>query len=314
MDVLKAMRVFVRVVEAGSITAAADAFDFSPTMVGNHLQALEAHLGAKLVQRTTRRQTITDFGKSYYDRCLEILALIEDAETLAEVEQTAYRGRLRITAPTIWANAALMPVVRSYLETYPDIELDIVVTDTVLDFVENGLDAAIRLGDPKGGNMAVHALEHYGHVLCASPDYIRGRGTPVTIDELREHDCIAFGFSPASEWWTPAPIWRLRKGNGSDAVTEVPISPRLTVDNTFALRTAAVDGMGVAFLPEMLVSDDLRQGRLVPVLPDNLPPSRPVYLLHRKDRRMAPRLKSFIEFALANFSPEDAVGSHKAET
>lgn len=309
MDVLKAMRVFVRVLEAGSLTAAADGFDFSPTMVGNHLQSLEAHLGAKLLHRTTRRQTLTDFGKAYYDRCLEILALIEDAETLAQVEQSAYKGSLRITAPTIWANAVLVPALKGYMQAYPEIELDIVVTDTVLDFVENGLEAAIRLGAPKVTNMAVRPLRPYGHVLCAAPSYLADQPAPKVPDDLQHHDCVAFWFSPASEWWTPKPSWRLGRGPGSDDSIEVGISPRLRADNTFALRTAALQGMGIAFMPQTLVAEDIRAGRLIPVLPDHMPPSRPVSLIYRKDRRMSPRLKSFVEFVIDNFGVEPAGGS-----
>lgn len=163
--------------------------------------------------------------------------------------------------------------------------------------------------------MTVKALRPYGHVLCAAPAYLKDRAAPVSLDDLRHHDCLAFRFTPASEWWTPIPSWRLGKGPGTDEVVEAVMSPRLKADNTYALRTAVLDGMGIALMPQILVVDDIRAGRLIPVLPDNLPPPRPVNLIYRRDRRMSPRLKSFVEFALENFGLDaDQVGTGRVRT
>ncbi len=314
MDILKAMRVFVRIVEAGSLTAAAEGFDFSPTMVGNHLQSLEAHLGAKLLHRTTRRQTLTEFGKAYYDRCLEILALIEDAETLAQVEQAAFKGVLRITRDDLGEcrSHACAQALHARISRYRGGSHHHRHGDR---FPRKWGGGGHSLGVPRVTNMTVKALRPYGHVLCAAPAYLKDRAAPVSLDDLRHHDCLAFRFTPASEWWTPIPSWRLGKGPGTDEVVEAVMSPRLKADNTYALRTAVLDGMGIALMPQILVVDDIRAGRLIPVLPDNLPPPRPVNLIYRRDRRMSPRLKSFVEFALENFGLDaDQVGTGRVRT
>jgi len=301
MDLLKAMRIFVRVVEAGSLTAAASSFELSPTMLGNHLQALENHLGTRLLVRTTRRQSLTEFGESYYTRSLEILALIEDAETLAQAEQGTVRGSLRITAPTIWAHAALMPVIGAYLDRHPKVDLDIMVTDTQLNFIDNGLEAAIRLGTVIDDRMKGHRLTSYELVLCATPSYFAQRGVPTTPDELGVHHCLAFGYPPTSQWWTPTPSWRLRKSAGSRELIDVPIVPRLKISNAFALHAATLGGLGIAMLPRMLVSKDLSTGDLQSVLQDYLAPPLSVDIVYRKDRRKSPRLESFIQFVEENF-------------
>lgn len=302
MDLVKAMSIFVRVVDAGSITAAAAAFELSPTMVGNHLQSLEQHLGAKLLLRTTRRQSVTEFGRVYYDRCMEILGLIEDAETLASEEQTSCKGRLRITAPTIWTNVLLVPALPDYFSRYPEIDLDIVASDKVLDLAEDGFEAAIRFGRPVPPDLVARPLQPYGHVLCASPAYLDRKGIPRTPGELSTHEAINFGFPPGSEWWSQIPSWRL---SGAEGEITVPTNSRLKIDSTYGMRTAALAGMGLAMLPKVMVVDDLAAGRLIAVLPDFAPTSRPVHLLYRQDRRTSPKLRSFVNFICAKFGAGD---------
>lgn len=298
MDLIKAMSIFVRVVDAGSITAAAAAFELSPTMVGNHLQGLEQHLGAKLLHRTTRRQSVTEFGKTYYDRCTEILGLIDDAEALAFEAQTSCKGQLRITAPTIWTNVLLIPALTEYFRRYPEIDLDVVASDRVLDLTDDGFEAAIRFGSPLPPDLVARPLQPYRHVLCAAPEYIKARGMPRTPDDLATHEAINFGFPSSSEWWSQTPSWRL---SGPDGEIVVPTRSRLKIDSTYAMRTAVLDGMGIAMLPRIMVADDLAADRLVAVLPDFAPTSRPVHLLYRQDRRTSPKLRSFIDFITARF-------------
>lgn len=302
MDLLKAMRIFVRVVEAGSLTAAAEHFQLSATMIGNHLQSLESHLGTKLLSRTTRRQSLTAFGAVYYARCLEILALVDDAETMAQVERSAIRGTLRVSAPGVWARAALMPAIRDYLMHNPQVDLDLVVTDTMLDFVDHRLEAAIRLGTPPAGNLTSVPLRPYELVLCAAPAYLAQRGTPLDPAAFAHHDGLAFGYPPTSELWAPSPRWRLEKKDGSGQRVDIPISRRVTADNAFALHAAALEGLGIAMLPRVLVEQDLNAGRLQALLDDYAAPSLPLNVLYRKDRRRSPRLESFLRFMTDTFS------------
>ncbi|WP_076858634.1 LysR family transcriptional regulator [Bradyrhizobium mercantei] len=299
MDVLRAMGLFVRVVDTGSLTAAAAACDLSPTMVGNHLQALEDRLGTRLISRTTRRQNLTDFGKIYYDRCVEILGLVGDAEALALETQTSPKGRLRITAPVTFAVECLMPALADYAAIYPGIDLDLVITDAVVDLAEAGFEAAIRLGNLPTSDLIARPLAPYRLMICASPDYLERRGTPLQPDDLGRHDCLAYSYGARSEWHSAQAIWRL---TGSDGEINVPLTSRLQADNAEALRRAALAGMGIVMLPEMMLSDDVARSRLVHLLADYSPPVRPTNLLYLRDRHMSSKLRSFIDFMVERFA------------
>jgi DNA-binding transcriptional LysR family regulator len=168
MDLLRAMDLFVRIVDRGSLTAAAADCDLSPTMVGNHLHALENRLGARLLNRTTRRQSLTDFGKTYYQRCVEILELVRGAEALALEAQSVPKGFLRITAPVTFGTERLMPAIANYAASYPRVDLDIVITDTVVDLAADGFEAAIRIGNPRDADLVARPLPTAGAV-SASP-------------------------------------------------------------------------------------------------------------------------------------------------
>ncbi|MFP3566229.1 LysR family transcriptional regulator [Paraburkholderia sp. SIMBA_030] len=298
MDLLKAMTVFVRVVETGSLTAAGLACDLSPTMVGNHLQALEARLGTRLIHRTTRKQQISAFGRAYYERCVEILGLVSDAERLALDHLVTPRGRLRITAPVIFSNECLIPAIVDYCGRYPDVQLDVVATDALSDLVEDGLEAAIRIGTPANPDLVARPLQPYRLVLCASRAYLVSNGVPATPEELGSHQCLTYAYPPRSEMRAAQPEWMLSGPNGR---VSVPIDGRLKVDNADTLRRAVLAGMGIALLPAILVDADLKAERLVEVLPKYAPPARSVNLLYLRDRQMTPKLRSFIDFMVERF-------------
>jgi DNA-binding transcriptional LysR family regulator len=298
MDLLKAMTVFVRVVETGSLTAAAVACDLSPTMVGNHLQALETRLGARLIHRTTRKQKISAFGEAYYERCIEILSLVDDSERLALDRLATPRGRLRITAPIVFSNECLIPAIADYCERYPEVKLDIVVTDALSDLIGDGFEAAVRIGALGNPDLVARRLQPYRLVLCASGAYLATHGTPSSPDALRSHQCLTYAYPPRSEWHAAQPEWTLQ---GPQGQVSVPIDGRLKVDNSEALRRAALRGLGIVMLPEILVADDLRAKRLIEVLPEFAAPERPLSLLYLRERQMSPKLRSFIEFMVERF-------------
>jgi DNA-binding transcriptional LysR family regulator len=299
MDVLRAMRLFVRVVDTGSLTAAAAECDLSPTMVGNHLQALEDRLGTRLISRTTRRQHVTDFGKIYYDRCVEILGLVGDADALALDTQTTPKGRLRITAPVTFGVECLMPALADYAANYPGVDLDVVITDSVVDLAEAGFEAAIRLGNLPTSDLIARPLGPYRLMICASPGYLERRGTPLRPEDLGRHDCLTYTYSVRSEWHSAQTIWRL---TGPDGAISVPLNSRLQSDNAEGLRRAALAGMGIVMLPQTMLSEDVAAGRLVRLLPDYAPPVRPMNLLYLRDRHMSSKLRSFIDFVIARFA------------
>ncbi|MBV1786989.1 LysR family transcriptional regulator [Marinobacterium sp. D7] len=294
MDLFTGMRVFVQIVERGSLSAAASVCNISPTMVGNHLQTLEQRLGTTLLNRTTRRQQLTDSGQQYYQRCVEILQQVADADAQAREGQAVPRGRLRVSAPVSFGSEALVPLLDHYLERYPEVTLDLVLSDRQVDLIEEAFEAAIRIGPLPDSGLIARPLQPYRMLICASPDYLARRGMPRHPRELATHSCLALNASTHTRW----------RMNGPDGPISVPVGSRLQLNNGQALRTAALNGLGVVMQPEVLMAQDLAAGRLVQLFPDHELPSRPMHLVYLPDRYRMPKLRSFIEFTLERFGPD----------
>lgn len=296
MDVFQAMSVFVKVVETGSLTAAGRECEMSTTMVGNHLKALEKRLGVSLIQRTTRRQNVTEFGLQYYRRCVEVLGLVDDAQRMAEQVQTQPSGTLRLTAPPAFGAERLAPMLSDFTQRYPELKVEVVLSNQLLDLIEHGFDAAIRLGVPDASALIARPLRDYTLTICASKDYLARHGTPQTADELRSHQCLAFAYPAADGWSSADKLWQL---SGPEGVIEIPVAGPMTVNSSPALRQAALSGMGIAMLPDVLISEDLNAGDLLPLLRDYQAPSRPMWLLYPQDRYRLPKVRHFVDCALA---------------
>lgn len=301
MDLLKAMTVFVRVVETGSLTAAAVACDLSPTMVGNHLQALETRLGTRLIHRTTRKQQVSAFGKAYYERCVEILGLVDDSERLALDHLATPRGRLRVTTPIVFGNECLIPAMADYCSRYPEVKLDIVATDALSDLIDDGFEAAIRIGTLRNPDVVARRLAPYRLVLCASPAYLEANGAPSTPESLASHQCLTYAYPPRSEWHAAQAEWTFL---GPDGQLSIAVDGKLRIDNAEALRRAVLGGLGIALLPAILVGDDIRAKRMVEVLPGFAAPERPLNLLYLRERQTSPKLRSFIDFVVERFGAD----------
>lgn len=295
MDVLQAMSVYVKVVEAGSMTAAALQCEMSTTMVGNHLRALEQRLGVQLLQRTTRRQRLTEFGSVYYQRCLEVLGLVADSERLAEQALDEPRGILRITAPLTFGVERLAPALSEFSLQCPQLKLDVVLTNRRPELLESGLDAAFRLGNFEPSSLIARPLIDYTLTVCASPDYITRRGMPQTPADLQQHDCLSFAYPAGDDWQSVEKEWRL---SGPDGEVMVEVKGPMLINSSAGLHQAARTGMGIVMLPDALVEDDLQAGRLVTVMKDYQPPSRPMHLLYAQDRYRLPKLRRFVDFAV----------------
>jgi DNA-binding transcriptional LysR family regulator len=292
MDLLDSMAVYVAAVEKGSLSAAAAACRISATMAGNHLRTLEQRLGMQLLHRTTRRQHLTAFGKDYYSRCKEILRLVSETDTQAHSLQLAPAGKLRITAPVTFGTEALVPALAAYLERYPEVDVDLALCDRVVDLVEEGFEAAIRIGPLPDSALIARPLAPYRQMLCASPGYLARRGTPRRPEDLGGHDCLSFG---------PAALtgWRLCDGDGE---RRIAVAGRLQVNQGQALRVAALNGMGVVLQPAILLEADVRAGRLVQLLADCALPSRPISVVYPQDRFRSLRLRSFVDFLVERFA------------
>ena len=292
MNLIDSMQVYVLAVEKGSLSAAATACGISPTMAGNHLRTLEKRLGMQLLNRTTRRQHLTAFGEDYYGRCKEILRLVAETDAQAQSLQLAPAGKLRISAPVTFGSEALMPVLSEYLERYPQVSVDLVLSDRVVDLLEEGFEAAIRIGELPDSTLIAKSLAPYRLMICAAPEYLARRGTPTQPEDLSQHECLAFSTAALSHW-------RLSDQDGS---YRVPVSGRLQINQGQALRVAALKGLGIVQQPAILLQADVRAGRLVQLFPQHELPSKPMSVVYLPDRYRSPKLRSFVDFLVECFS------------
>jgi DNA-binding transcriptional LysR family regulator len=293
MDKLRSMEIFVAVVDAGNFTAAASSFDMSPVMVGKHIAYLETTLGARLLARTTRRQSLTEIGAQYAEQCRLILAQIAAAETGAEAMRSIPRGRLKITAPISFGTEWIAPAMTHYLDRNPEVSLDLSLSDRTVDLVEEGYDAAIRIGRLEDSSMVARPLFDYAMVICATPAYLKKHGTPQTPDDLARHQCLDFMA------WTLSTRWRLQGQRGNRHIAP----SRFRANNGQALRMAALQDFGLVMQAEVLLAQDIAAGRLVPVLCEYLPAPRPMNLVYSRDRQATPKLTTFIDFIVERFGP-----------
>nr|WP_034855158.1 LysR family transcriptional regulator [Sinorhizobium sojae] len=258
------MAVFVKAVDLGSFAAAAAALDLSGPMVGKHIRFLEERLGVRLINRTTRRQSLTDFGRAYYERCRVILAETEALDALAADQLSEPRGKLRVTMPVHFGRHCVMPVLLELARQYPALELELSFNDRLIDFAEDGHDLAIRtgtLGDRAG--LIARRVARQPMIVCASPAYLESHGRPETVEDLAQHKAVVYRRSG------PVPPWLfLRQGQSPFVV--MPLN-RFRLDDLDAIADATISGTGLAWLPYWLVRERIAAGMLVRLLPDQPP-------------------------------------------
>lgn len=292
MDRLDSFAIFVKSVDCGSFSAAAEALNLSPQLVGRHVQRLEERMGVQLLQRTTRKQVLTDFGRAFYDRARAVLAEVEAAETLAEEVRVQPRGLLRINAPVSFGISALSPRLPEYLAAHPEVSVALSLTNRRVDPYEEGFDAVFRVGVLADSGLRAVPLAPYRLTVCAAPAYLAAHPPIRHPQDLACHECLSFPYTELRDSWT------LMRGSERELVQ---VTGRLAVDHGEALRAAALQGLGVILQPDELVWPEIEAGRLAVVLPDWSVPTRPLHLLYPPDRRLTPRLRSFIDFAKAAF-------------
>ncbi len=298
MDRLTSMSIFVRVVELNSFAAAAQEAEMSATMVAKHIRALEARLGSRLLNRTTRRQSLTEVGQLFYDRCKLLLAEVDAVESSVSALRGTPRGTLRITAPVSFGTRQLAPALAEFTQLYPDVNIDLALSDRVIDLVDEGFEAAIRIGRLVDSQLIARPLHPYRSLLCASPDYLQRRGKPKTPQDLSMHDCLDFTFAGSRS------RWRLVR-YGKEHI--VNFTPKLRANNGEALRQAALAGLGILMQPEVLLADDIKTKRLVTLLPAWSSPARPMHLVYLRDRQATPKLQCFVEFIVKRFKADNRV-------
>jgi DNA-binding transcriptional LysR family regulator len=298
MDRLSSMCVFAKVVEVGSFSAAGAALSMSSQLVGKHVRLLEEHLGVQLLNRTTRRQSLTDAGREFHERVQHILAEVEAAETFAEQSRAIPRGRLRINAPVTFGVHELTRTLPDYLARFPEVSVDLTLTDRMVDVIDEGFDAVFRVGSLSDSGLIARPLRSYELMLCAAPAYLEQHGTPLTPADLRDHSCLGFATGELAREW---------RFDGPKGPIAVAIKSRFVVNSGQALLTAAVAGLGLIFQWSPLLRDEVALGRLVRILPSYEPPPRPMHVLYAPDRRITPKLRSFIDFSVARFGGRTAL-------
>ncbi|WP_048430465.1 LysR family transcriptional regulator [Methylobacterium indicum] len=299
MDRLTSMAVFVTAADLGSFAAAAASLGMSPQMVAKHVAFLEGRLGTRLLNRTTRRQSLTEFGRAYHERCRVVLAEAEAADALAEAARAHPRGTLRINAPVTFGSHSLVPLLTRYLRSWPEVEVDLSLTDRMVDLVEEGFEAVIRLGPLTDSSLIARPLAPYRLVACAAPAYLAAHGAPDSPEALAGHQCLDFAHWPRGR----DSLWRFTRAG---VTREAPATGRLHINDFRALLRAALDGFGIVLGVETALRDDLAAGRLVRILPEWEAPSRPMHLLTMRDRRPTAKLRRFIDLVTSEFGPYGA--------
>jgi DNA-binding transcriptional LysR family regulator len=294
MDRLTSLTTFVRVVDSGGFSVAGRRLNMSTTMVSNHIKALEDRLGARLLNRTTRKVSLTEVGKAYYDRCTQILAELEQADEVAGALQSKPRGILRIYT-AVHVVQFVAPVVAEFLKRYPEVKVDLTIGERTVDMIDEGFDLAIRLTPPPDSSLIVRSLATWRHVLCCSPGYLKQHGPPRQLSELADHNCLRHALHPNGDEW--------RFVDRNDAPASVRVSGNLISNSGEILRTSAVQGVGIWLAPAFLIADDLESGRLVRILPEYREMKFAMNAVYPHRHHLSTKVRSFIDL-LSDHSAE----------
>ena len=286
MDRLTSLTAFVQVVDAGGFSAAGRKLNMSTTMVSNHVQALEERLGARLLNRTTRKVNLTEVGRAYYDRCTQILADIEQADDIAGALQSTPRGTLRIYTNTHIVQF-LSPVVAEFLDSYPDVKVDLAIGERNIDMIDENFDIAVRMVPPPDSSLIVRGLATWRHVLCCSHSYLEKYGKPEQLADLAERNCLRHVSYPYGDEWRFVD----RKG----APASIRVTGNLLSNSGEILRRAALAGVGIWLAAGFLVRDDLESGKLVRLLPEYRPVEFSMNALYPHRHHLSAKVRTFID-------------------
>lgn len=285
---LNEMLIFMAVVDGESFVAGGQAMGLTRSAAGKAVIRLEDSLGVRLLNRTTRTLSLTDEGRALYDQGVQILAAVDNAQNSIGQPSGTPRGVLRLTLPDAFGRRIVLPLLDTYLKTWPEVQVEVSFTDRMADIVEDGFDLAIRIGGEHADRQLVsRVVARYRAMLCASPAYLAEHGTPRDTDALVRHDCLHFSSRTRKQ------SWRFRDALGE--WFKAPGRSRLCLDSGEALRDAAVASMGIALLPDFVIADDLTSGRLMPVLPGLDAGDVEIMAMYPSKRYLEPRVRRFID-------------------
>lgn len=294
MDRFQAMTTFTRVVEQGSFAKAAERLAVSISAVSRQVADLELHLNTRLLNRTTRRLSLTESGQAFYERCVQLLADLEEAETLASASSAAPRGTIKLACSINFGARHVAPAIAAFLARYPQAKFDVALSDRTVDLIEEGYDLAIRIGQLVPSNLVARRLGASRLFAVAAPAYIERHGRPERPEDLLKHNCLTYEYLPARGQWT------FRDAQGADR--SVRVTGTLHANSGDFLVGAAIEGLGIAFEPDFMVGDALRAGQLVRVLEDYEAPEVGIHAVYPTRRHLSAKVRTFVEFIGERFA------------
>lgn len=293
MDRLENMNAFVHVVEAGSISAAADRMNVAKSVVSRRLKELEEHLGVELFHRTTRQMNLTDTGRAFYQQCVRILEDVLEAEHAMSQFHGALKGNLKVAVPLSFGLMHLGPAIHEFLHLHPDIEFNLDLNDRQVDLLAEGFDLAIRIANLSDSSLIARRLSPIQAVMCASPAYLERMGMPQTPQQLIHHRCLVYNLVSNFDHWD------LYDDDGQ--LTSIIIVPYLKASNGEFLRDAAVAGLGIVLMPTFIVYQEIERGALIPLLTEFHAPQLTAYAIYPQTRHLSQRVRALVDFLVKRF-------------
>jgi DNA-binding transcriptional LysR family regulator len=293
VDKLGSLKAFVKVVELGSFSEAGRQLRLSRSAVSKYIADLENDLGVQLLNRTTRRASPTENGQAYFERALTILADLDAADQSVAQLQSTPRGLLRVNAPMSFGTIKLGPILAEFMALYPELRIQLVLSDEQVDPIQGGLDVTLRIAELESSSLIARKITPIERVVCASPDYLNRNGTPAHPNDLRQHNCLTYGFLSTGNQW---------KLSGKDGDHWIQPSWTLCANNAEVLRDAAVKGCGIALLPVFMAEKELKSGALRVVLSAYKAPPLTLYAIYPPTRHLALKVRLFIDFLVAHIS------------
>lgn len=297
MDRFLAINAFVRVVEAGSFARAAERMDVSVSAVSRQVAELENHLDARLLNRTTRRLSLTESGRAFHERAVQLLADLEEAEQSANAGTLAPRGTLRLTSSNTFGARHLAPAIAEFVSRYPAMRFDIELSDRATDLVEEGFDVAVRIGSIGSQNLVGRKVGVTSLICCAAPSYLARHGEPRTPEDLAQHQCLSYEYSPQRNLWP----FRDRQGRERD----VRIAGPVHANSGRFLEALAAEGVGICYEPDFIVGPEVKAGRLKVLLRTFAPPPSSIYVAYPSRRHLSAKVRVFADFLATRFANPD---------
>lgn len=296
MDKFTAMAVFAKVVEQGSFARAAERMDLSTSAVSRHVADLETHLNARLLNRTTRKLSLTESGQAFFERCIQLLSDLDEAESLATLATAEPRGTIKLTCSINFGIRYLAPAIGAFQQRYPEAHFAVSLSDRFVDLVDEGLDLAVRIGEAGDSNLIAKKIGEMRLVCCASPAYLKRHGKPKKPQDLANHNCLVYSYLSSKHHWV------FEDKNGS--LINVPIKGSVEANNGEMLLAIAAQGIGIVLEPDFSASAALNSGALVPILTAYQPRRTNIYAVYPSRRHLSAKVRTFVDFLSERFRAE----------